>query len=495
DGTTTSVFSFQWQSSANGTTWTNIGGATSANFTPGALQVGLMLRVVASFTDDQGFANQAASAATAVIGGTFNGDGGNNILTGTAGDDVMNGGGGDDTLNAGAGNDFLSGGAGNDVLNGGAGNDALHGGAGNDQMAGGAGDDLYGVDSVGDVVTETAGGGNDVVWTSLSTYTLPANVEFLRYAGTGPFTGTGNALANDIAGSVGNDVLIGGGGNDTLAGGAGNDGLHGGVGNDRMVGGAGDDLYGVDSAGDVVVETTGEGNDVVWTSLSTYTMPENVEFLRYAGTGSFNATGNALANNIEGGVGNDVLIGAGGNDVLAAGVGNDGLHGGVGNDWMVGGAGDDLYGVDSAGDVVIELAGGGNDVVWTSLSTYTLAANVEHLRYAGVGPFNGTGNALANSIAGGTGNDVLSGGGGNDVFQFGAGFGQDQILDFDANPAGGQDRMDIAGLGITAATFAANVSIADLGANTQVTIGANSITLVGVADATTVTQADFILAG
>ncbi|MGF6690165.1 Ca2+-binding RTX toxin-like protein [Metapseudomonas resinovorans] len=494
DGTTTSVFSFQWQSSANGTTWTNIGGATSANFTPGAGQVGQMLRVVASFTDDQGFANSRVSAATAVIGGTFNGDGGNNTLLGTAGDDVMNGGGGNDTLNAGAGNDFLSGGAGNDVLNGGAGNDGLHGGAGSDQMAGGAGDDLYGVDSVGDVVTETAGGGNDVVWTSLSTYTLPANVEFLRYSGTGPFTGTGNALANNIMGDVGNDVLSGGGGNDTLAGGAGNDGLHGGAGNDRMVGGAGDDLYGVDSAGDVVIETTGEGNDVVWTSLSTYTMPANVELLRYAGTGSFTATGNALANNIEGGVGNDVLMGAGGNDVLAAGVGNDALHGGIGNDRMVGGVGNDLYGVDSAGDVVIELAGGGNDVVWTSLSTYTLAANVEHLRYAGVGPFNGTGNALANSIAGGTGNDVLGGGGGNDVFQFGAGFGQDQILDFDANPAGGQDRMDIAGLGITAATFAANVSIADLGANTQVTIGANSITLVGVADATTVTQADFVLA-
>ncbi|WP_028626486.1 peroxidase family protein [Metapseudomonas resinovorans] len=494
DGTTTSVFSFQWQSSANGTTWTNIGGATAANFTPGAAQLGLMLRVVASFTDDQGFANTRASEATAVIGGTFNGDAGNNTLTGTAGDDVMNGGGGNDKLNAGAGNDVMTGGAGNDTLNGGAGNDALHGGAGNDQMAGGAGDDLYGVDSAGDVVTETAGGGNDVVWTSLSTYTLPANVEFLRYSGTGPFTGTGNALANNIMGDVGNDVLSGGGGNDTLAGGAGNDGLHGGAGNDRMVGGAGDDLYGVDSAGDVVIETTGEGNDVVWTSLSTYTMPANVELLRYAGTGSFTATGNALANNIEGGVGNDVLMGAGGNDVLAAGVGNDALHGGIGNDRMVGGVGNDLYGVDSAGDVVIELAGGGNDVVWTSLSTYTLAANVEHLRYAGVGPFNGTGNALANSIAGGTGNDVLGGGGGNDVFQFGAGFGQDQILDFDANPAGGQDRMDIAGLGITAATFAANVSIADLGANTQVTLGANSITLVGVADATTVTQADFVLA-
>ncbi|MFC4861432.1 calcium-binding protein, partial [Pseudomonas sp. MAHUQ-62] len=94
---------------------------------------------------------------------------------------------------------------------------------------------------------------------------------------------------------------------------------------------------------------------------------------------------------------------------------------------------------------------------------------------------------------GGNGNDNLTGGVGSDVFQFAAGFGQDRILDFDANPAGGQDRMDVTALGITAATFAANVVIADVGADTQVTIGANSITLVGVADATTVTQADFIV--
>ncbi|MCY1528951.1 hypothetical protein D9M68_640740 [compost metagenome] len=91
------------------------------------------------------------------------------------------------------------------------------------------------------------------------------------------------------------------------------------------------------------------------------------------------------------------------------------------------------------------------------------------------------------------GNDTLIGGLGNDTFVFGAGFGQDRILDFDANPAGGQDLLNIASLGITAATFAANVAITDAGADTLVSIGANSITLVGVADATSVTLADFIV--
>ncbi|MNG15992.1 hypothetical protein D3C84_998620 [compost metagenome] len=91
------------------------------------------------------------------------------------------------------------------------------------------------------------------------------------------------------------------------------------------------------------------------------------------------------------------------------------------------------------------------------------------------------------------GNDTLIGGLGNDTFVFGAGFGHDRILDFDANPTGGQDLMRVTGLGITAANFAANVVITDIGADTRITIGANSITLVGVADATGVTQADFII--
>src|SRR5690606_29956621 len=176
-------------------------------------------------------------------------------------------------------------------------------------------------------------------------------------------------------------------------------------------------------------------------------------------------------------------------DILNGMAGNDILNGGLGNDTMAGGAGDDRYGVIGL-DVVTELAGEGIDSVYTTNSSWTLGANLENLVYSGTGAFSGTGNALANTMIGGAGNDTLNGmagndtligGLGNDIFQFGAGFGQDRILDFDANPVGGQDRIDIAGMGITAATFAANVVITDVGADTRVAIGANSITLVGVA--------------
>ncbi|EJM53431.1 hypothetical protein PMI29_05812, partial [Pseudomonas sp. GM49] len=64
---------------------------------------------------------------------------------------------------------------------------------------------------------------------------------------------------------------------------------------------------------------------------------------------------------------------------------------------------------------------------------------------------------------------------------------------FGANPAG-QDLLNIAALGITSATFAANVTIAANGADTVVGIGADTIHLVGVSSAT-VDQTDFILAG
>ncbi|WP_051394225.1 hypothetical protein [Pseudomonas taeanensis] len=77
---------------------------------------------------------------------------------------------------------------------------------------------------------------------------------------------------------------------------------------------------------------------------------------------------------------------------------------------------------------------------------------------------------------------------------FGAGFGNDRIMDFDANPVGGQDLLNIAALGVTAANFAASVSIANVGADTLVSVGGGTILLVGINDATTITQADFILA-
>ncbi|MNQ94597.1 Bifunctional hemolysin/adenylate cyclase precursor [compost metagenome] len=197
------------------------------------------------------------------------------------------------------------------------------------------------------------------------------------------------------------------------------------------------------------------------------------------------------------------------------------LNGGAGADRLVGNAGNDTYVVDVATDVVVEGVNGGTDTVRTSLASYVLGANVENLTYTGLGNFNGTGNTLANTITGGAGNDVLNGGAGNDIlnggagndtvtggagndtmdassgndiFLFAAGFGTDRITGFDVNAGGGQDRINIAALNITAATFASRVTIIDAGADTLLNFGgADSIRLVGVADATTVTATDFLL--
>ncbi|WP_260963154.1 beta strand repeat-containing protein [Pseudomonas citri] len=96
-------------------------------------------------------------------------------------------------------------------------------------------------------------------------------------------------------------------------------------------------------------------------------------------------------------------------------------------------------------------------------------------------------------FVGGLGNDTLDGGLGNDTFVFAAtGFGNDSVQGFDVNPSGGQDLLDIAGLGITSETFAANVDIVADGADTVIRIGADSIRLVGV-HSVDIDQTDFIL--
>jgi Ca2+-binding RTX toxin-like protein len=104
----------------------------------------------------------------------------------------------------------------------------------------------------------------------------------------------------------------------------------------------------------------------------------------------------------------------------------------------------------------------------------------------------GAGNDI---ITGGAGTDSMTGGAGNDVFRFGLGSGTDTITDFDADPTGGQDLLDISARGITAATFATKVSITGTLISTVITfVGTtDSIRLVGV-PVTAVTIADFILA-
>jgi Ca2+-binding RTX toxin-like protein len=241
--------------------------------------------------------------------------------TGNALDNVITGNTGTNVLNGGGGNDRLIGGSGNDTLSGGTGDDRLEGGTGNDTMQGGDGNDTYVVDVTSDIVTETAGEGIDAVESS-SSYTLVANVENLTLTGSGAINGVGNALDNVITGNSGNNALSGGDGNDTLIGGAGND---------TMNGGLGDDIFVVDSAGDVVTESAGQGTDTVQSSVS-HTLGANVENLTLTGAAAVNGAGNTLANVLLGNDAANTLSGGAGDDTLTGGYGNDTLHGGDGHD-------------------------------------------------------------------------------------------------------------------------------------------------------------------
>ncbi|WRH67209.1 MAG: Ig-like domain-containing protein [Planktothrix sp. GU0601_MAG3] len=324
---------------------------------------------------------------------TINGTADNDILMGTANSEIING------L---AGNDQILGLASNDSLNGGDGHDSLDGSAGADQLQGQAGDDIYTVDNAGDMVTESASQGRDLVQ-SFITYTLPVNVEDLTLAGSAVINGTGNSLNNSIIGNNANNTL------------------NGSTGADLLVGRAGNDTYLVENASDVVAEALSEGTDLVQSSV-TYNLPANVENLTLTGTTAINGIGNTLANLMTGNTVNNILNGSTGADQLKGGTGND------------------TYVVDNLGDVVTELASAGTDLVQSSV-TYTLPVEVENLTLTGTTAINGTGNTLANMITGNTANNILNGGDGNDSLSGGAandpltgGLGADKFI-YDTNAA------------------------------------------------------------
>ncbi|MSQ20216.1 MAG: calcium-binding protein [Betaproteobacteria bacterium] len=214
------------------------------------------------------------------------------------------------------------------------------------------------------------------------------------------------------------------------------------------------------------------------------------------GAGADTLSGLDGTDTLIGRIGGDTLQGGAGNDKLFGGIGSDLLNGGTGADVMNGGSGNDTYIVDHIDDNVNENVGGGTDTVQTTLASFNLNlatnANVENLTFIGTtGDFTGIGNELANVLSGGAGNDTLfglagddrlvggggddamDGGQGNDMFVFGTGFGTDTINGFDSDATGGQDKLDLTGLGINAGTFAASVKSVQFGADTYIAIDVN----------------------
>lgn len=315
DGIVPGSLVLQWQSSANGATWTNIAGATGANFTPTQAQVNQLLRVVATFTDGLGFVETVASAATTVTGDYVNGTAAAETINGNAGQDILLGNGGSDTINGNAGDDQLDGGAGNDAVSGGDGDDVITGGSGNDNLQGGAGNDTF-IASVGDG-NDTIGGGAGIDTLDLSATTSGALVNTI-FASSGQIGFDLISSIENIIGGQGNDnittngganVIDGRGGNDTINAGAGNDTIIGGTGNDRLTGGTGNDVF---------VFGSGFGADTI-TDFDAIGGAGAQDFLRLDPTLGITAANFSSSVTISASGGN-TLITIGGNSITLLGV-------------------------------------------------------------------------------------------------------------------------------------------------------------------------------
>jgi Ca2+-binding RTX toxin-like protein len=207
--------------------------------------------------------------------------------------------------------------------------------------------------------------------------------ENLTLQGGADLQAYGNSLVNTITGNAGSNILDGD------------------IGADTMIGGAGNDVYYVDNGSDQVIENANEGSDAVF-STTHLRLAANVETLVLQGSADLQAYGNSLVNTIIGNAGSNIL------------------DGDAGADAMYGGAGNDVYFVDNPGDMVVENANEGTDLVF-STAHLRLAANVEALILQGSADLQGYGNDLANVLVGNSGNNLLDGDVGADVMIGGAG--------------------------------------------------------------------------
>jgi Ca2+-binding RTX toxin-like protein len=232
----------------------------------------------------------------------------------------------------------------------------------------------------------------------------------------------GSAGNDTLTGGSGNDLLFGGAGNDTLLGKGGVDGLFGGAGNDALTGGAGTDQAFGQAGDDRMIWNPGDGDDLNEGGAGndtaeinggnvseTFTVTANGSRVRFdrtdpapffvdigttenlvlnanGGDDTFSATGNLaalIALTVDGGAGNDRLLGGNGVDRLSGGDGNDFVDGNQGNDIVFLGAGDDTFQWDPGDNSDIVEGQDGNDTMIFNGANldenFTLSANGSRL--------------------------------------------------------------------------------------------------------------------
>lgn len=433
------------------------------------------------------------------------GDEGNDRLTGSRGGDYLDGGADADLIRGDEGTDMVLGGDGNDRVEGvyraGGGVpvafDSVFGGNGddyvvlnyrlsgtvvnNDYADGGAGIDHL---DIGEVPTVydcefNLATGVLAIWSFGAMRTNTATITGFEQltSGAGNDTIYGTAGANFIDGSLGNDWIIGNGGGDFLVGDSGDDFIQAWVG-DFADGGAGFDALEIADNTGVVLNLATTSAFVGFETVST-------------GEGNDSLTGSAIAFEVLfGGGGNDTIDGAGGLNEVYGGDGNDLLFvTGTGDDKVFGDGGDDRFNLNARTSLIGLTIDGGSGVDTADLAEATVTLDtvarlngIEQLdvwlsTIAGTGSDDNLdlgafatiafGAALGVAIQGGDGNDTVGGGGrlaaadtldggtGNDVIR-GRG-GADQLIGGIGNDTlvggAGKDTL-VGGLGADRFVFA-----------------------------------------
>ncbi len=377
-------------------------------------------------------------------------------------------------------------------------------------------------------------GGDDTIAIDESNGALPRASLF---GGVGGDLLIGGSAADLLFGQAGNDTLLGRGGSDLLFGGSEQDVLTGGDGDDQVFGESGNDRLVWNPGDDTDLNEGGAGIDTIEVNggngAEDFTVTANGARVRFdrvnpapfsldigtaenlvvnanGGNDSFSATGNLAALikiTVDGGAGDDTILGSNGIDLLLGGDGDDFIDGQQGNDVALMGAGNDVFQWDpgdgsdvvegqadtdsmlfhgSATNELFDASANGGRVSFTR-NVGTIVMDINGVEGIDLNALGGSDSITINDLAGtdlvefntnlagvlgGTAGDgqpdtvIVNGTGGNDIIDvFGSGTSISvvglPVLVTVANAEAGNDSLVVNGLagndGVTASTLVAGI--------------------------------------
>jgi Ca2+-binding RTX toxin-like protein len=440
---------------------------------------------------------------------TIFGVSGNNILQGGAGNDIIFGGTGNDNIQGTSGYNTLYGKAGNNVITGGTNDDIIYAGTGTDNINGGNGEDTLRFDGANTRVVVNLGS-NTLTYDGVSTILANRFINSWLDGSSAEQTGTVTNIEN-VDGTNFNDTIRGNDEINSIRAGAGDDYIFASYGNDYINGGThtnGDwlDFSLITTYDGVNIDLEYQRNAVFKTEALGDDHNQVLDGIEHIiGTAQDDLIQGTLlfGNTLRGGDGADTIKGVGGSNYLYGDGGNDTIFSGTGNDYIDGGAGTNTVTYeefsanvrvnisDSTQSGVLSMRGMSGSMTDTLVSIQNITT--------GAGADTIWGSSTTNIIRSGAGNDTIYTIGGDDNYVYAGSAadiiygadGRDTIYGEDGNDtiiaSGSDDYIDGGGdidiVNYSASTQGLNITLADSGALTTITLGAsNGISASGFSD-------------